>query len=96
MRITGQNPQLAATRLQLMHQLNCARSRLRGLGQFKLMAQQPSMFGRRLSTRQGGQMVEDVVAQRNVQGPLDRLKIMHGHRQGAVHVEHPIPVLLPH
>src|SRR3990167_11434674 len=40
-------------------------------------------------------MTENVLVQRDFQGALDGFEIMHGHGQGAVHVEHPVAAVLP-
>ncbi|MOA60884.1 hypothetical protein D3C78_1858900 [compost metagenome] len=48
------------------------------------------MFGVRFFGRQCRQMRQDVVFRRDRQRYTDRREIMHSHRQGAVHVEHPM------
>ncbi|MNJ75745.1 hypothetical protein D3C77_728920 [compost metagenome] len=48
------------------------------------------MLGRRFVRWQGRQVGEDVVLGRDVQRHANGGEIVHGHGQGAVHVEHPI------
>ncbi|MCY1382678.1 hypothetical protein D9M69_707220 [compost metagenome] len=57
------------------------------------MLQQPGMLGRRFVRWQGCQVGEDVVLGRDIQRHPDSGKIVHGHGQGAVHVEHPVAQL---
>src|SRR5471032_3036558 len=54
------------------------------------MRKQPRVLGCRHVRRQSRQVREDVVLGRNLQGHANRRKIMHGDREGAVHVKHPM------
>ena len=54
------------------------------------MFQQPGMLGGGFLCRKGRQMGQDVVFGGNVQRFADGGKIVHGDRQGAVHVKHPM------
>ncbi|CNK12869.1 Uncharacterised protein [Mycobacterium tuberculosis] len=89
-RIAGQNTQAITPPSQLTYQLYRAFGSDRTQRQLALVFQQPRMLGRRHIHRQRGEVSENVVLRRNVQGLTNRRKIMHGHRQGAVHVEHPV------
>ena len=64
--------------------------RFRTEGQVPLVLQQPRMLGSGFIGRQCGEVGQDVGFGRNRQGYANRRKVVHGHGQGAVHVEHPV------
>src|SRR5690606_21089739 len=92
--IAGQQTQLYTAGMQLANQLHRTGCWARRTGQFALMLQQPGMLGGGLVQGQSGQMVEDVLLQRNLQCPANGLEIVDGDSQGAVHVKHPVADLV--
>ena len=51
---------------------------------------QAFVIGRGFIGREGGEVGQDVVFRRDRQCHANCREVMHGHRQGAVHVEHPV------
>ncbi|MNZ68075.1 hypothetical protein D3C78_863350 [compost metagenome] len=88
--IARENAQAITAPGQLAHQFHRTRCRLRTEGQVPLMLQQPGMFGCGLIGWQRGEVGQDVVFGRDRQRHANRREVVHGHRQGAVHVEHPV------
>ncbi|MCY1180411.1 hypothetical protein D9M73_208530 [compost metagenome] len=88
--IACEDAQAIAAPGQFPHQLHRALGRARSHGQVAFMFEQPGMLSRRLIGRQCRQVREDIVLGGNTQGLADGGKIVHGHGQGAVHVEHPV------
>src|SRR5690606_35831112 len=64
------------------------------VGQLAFMLHQPGTLACRFIGRQRGEVMKNVVFQRDIQRTLDRHEVMHGDGQGAVHVEHPVARVL--